>query len=346
MNYTGKGYWTNLVGGNGRELERACKALYEDLGYKVETTDATGDGNRDLVIRKKGKVGYVECKAYAKPVGVKEIRAFIGVCSIDNIEQRIFIGLSGFTDDAERTAKKGRVELLNAGDLSCLANTVDTASARKARKDHAVKGIIEREKRRVKDENNYQAYLNRKYRTHCLNSFILSLTPLYIKFRKGYDTKGQLQQFKQFHQEELGKALISGKMHPNSVVNVNRETYPYDANTVSEKDWERYLQHLKDEKERPAREAQEAKDKQERELQEQEQRRIAQERADRWNVLQEERFLEHCEVEQKEKSYDDMDKQEKREYWLKQRDLRRDSASLGLGKVVSDAMSVFLKACS
>ena len=65
--------------------------IYNKLGYKVECTQSTRDGGKDIIIRKPEILGdfiyYVECKKYAakRHIGVGIIRNLIGTVDTDRV---------------------------------------------------------------------------------------------------------------------------------------------------------------------------------------------------------------------------------------------------------------------
>ena len=79
--------WATL---DGVGFERAVARIYKEEGFDVEFTPRTNDKGVDLILRKSGKVFIVQCKAYARNVGVSAVRELVGVhASWPNAEEAI-----------------------------------------------------------------------------------------------------------------------------------------------------------------------------------------------------------------------------------------------------------------
>lgn len=89
-----------------RDFEFVMAEIYRKLGYKVETTQQTRDGGKDLIIRKPEILGdfiyYVECKKYAaeRHIGVGIVRNLVGTVSTDRVNGGILATTSFFTKNA------------------------------------------------------------------------------------------------------------------------------------------------------------------------------------------------------------------------------------------------------
>lgn len=92
----------------GTEFEIVMTEIYNKLGYKVERTQPTRDGGKDIIIRKPEILGdfiyYVECKKHeAKdPIGVGIIRSFVGTVNTDRVNGGILATTSYFSRDAKK----------------------------------------------------------------------------------------------------------------------------------------------------------------------------------------------------------------------------------------------------
>lgn len=92
----------------GTEFESVMTEIYSKLGYKVERTQPTRDGGKDIIIRKPEILGdfiyYVECKKHeAKdPIGVGIIRSFVGTVNTDRVNGGILATTSYFSRDAKK----------------------------------------------------------------------------------------------------------------------------------------------------------------------------------------------------------------------------------------------------
>lgn len=72
---TVRDFWISL---SHLEFELQCAKLFRGLGFNAETTGRTNDGGIDILLVKDGKRGAVQCKAWAQPCGVAELRDFYG----------------------------------------------------------------------------------------------------------------------------------------------------------------------------------------------------------------------------------------------------------------------------
>ena len=88
----------------GTEFEIVMTEIYNKLGYKVERTQSTRDGGKDIIIRKPEILGdfiyYVECKKYAanRHIGI----GIIGTINTDRVNGGILATTSYFTRDARK----------------------------------------------------------------------------------------------------------------------------------------------------------------------------------------------------------------------------------------------------
>ncbi|MCI9127680.1 MAG: restriction endonuclease [Eubacterium sp.] len=78
------------------------------MGYKVERTQSTRDGGKDIIIRKPEILGdfiyYVECKKYAAKnhIGVGIIRNLIGTINTDRVNGGVLATTSYFSRDSKK----------------------------------------------------------------------------------------------------------------------------------------------------------------------------------------------------------------------------------------------------
>ena len=85
-----------------------------DGGYDVRLQNTTA-GNAELSV--------VECKRYTKNVGVKELRALLGVVERDGATRGLLVTTSGFTRCARAEASQtNRIELIDYDTLCTLFN--------------------------------------------------------------------------------------------------------------------------------------------------------------------------------------------------------------------------------
>jgi len=99
------------------EFEEVMAKLMEKQGYKVDLTQATRDGGKDLIIARHDDIGnfiyYVECKQYQpkNPVGVHLVRELMGTVHADQVTAGILITSSYFSPDAKAYANKVKHQL-------------------------------------------------------------------------------------------------------------------------------------------------------------------------------------------------------------------------------------------
>ncbi|MEN0057155.1 MAG: restriction endonuclease, partial [Mucilaginibacter sp.] len=100
-----------------REFEEVMAELLEKRGYKVDLTQATRDGGKDLIIARHDDIGnfiyYVECKQYRqdRPVGVNLVRELAGTVDADKVTAGIMITSSYFSPDAVDFSNKSKHRL-------------------------------------------------------------------------------------------------------------------------------------------------------------------------------------------------------------------------------------------
>ena len=107
----------------GLELEARCQALLSKIGYKVKTTPISRDGGIDLIASKDDEVGIsqeliIQCKDYAKPVGVSVVRELIGSSPKEGNPIAVLVSPSGVTSDARKAAALGNVAVWDEAKLT------------------------------------------------------------------------------------------------------------------------------------------------------------------------------------------------------------------------------------
>jgi restriction system protein len=110
------------------EFELLVGEIARRRGYKVEMPNAGGaDGGIDLVLRKDGRRGLVQCKNWNKAkVTAKEIREFYGVLVSEGAFMGIFVTASEYTKDARDFAEGKPLQLVDGQGLAKLMNEVKT----------------------------------------------------------------------------------------------------------------------------------------------------------------------------------------------------------------------------
>lgn len=101
---------------SGSDFEIVMAEIYNKLGYKVECTQSTRDGGKDIIIRKPEILGdfiyYVECKKYAakRHIGVGIIRNLIGTVDTDRVNGGILATTSFFSPDAKKFISENKYD--------------------------------------------------------------------------------------------------------------------------------------------------------------------------------------------------------------------------------------------
>lgn len=108
-----------------RQFEEMVCDILDAQGYKVELTQQTRDGGKDIIVTQKSSLGdyciYVECKKYDKnnPVRVKLVRELYGTVMADNATAGLMVTTSYYTKDAQefRESVRNRIKLKDYQDL-------------------------------------------------------------------------------------------------------------------------------------------------------------------------------------------------------------------------------------
>ena len=103
------------------EFEEVVCEMLDKKGYKVNLTNQTRDGGKDIIIVENNILGsfliYVECKHYSPdhPIGVKLVRELYGTISADNATAGLLITSSYFSKDAInfKNTVKNRISLMD-----------------------------------------------------------------------------------------------------------------------------------------------------------------------------------------------------------------------------------------
>lgn len=101
-----------------KRFEDLCCAFYREKGIRAETTRLGADGGIDIRLFQDDSnptraTSIVQCKAWNKPVGVKEVRELRGVMAHEKVEKAFFMAPNGYTDDARAFATENRITLLD-----------------------------------------------------------------------------------------------------------------------------------------------------------------------------------------------------------------------------------------
>lgn len=108
-----------------REFEELVCEMLDKKGYKVNLTNQTRDGGKDIIIVENNLLGsfliYVECKHYSpdRPIGVNLVRELYGTISADEATAGLLITSSYFSKDAInfKNKVKHRISLMDYVEL-------------------------------------------------------------------------------------------------------------------------------------------------------------------------------------------------------------------------------------
>lgn len=106
---------------SGRDFECFVGFIFECLGYKVNVTQASRDGGKDLIIKKDGITTYVELKRYASKnkINSTQVLKLIGSACADGVHNVIFITTSSYSNDCcnIQSNKNMNIQLLDLNDF-------------------------------------------------------------------------------------------------------------------------------------------------------------------------------------------------------------------------------------
>lgn len=99
-----------------KRFELLCAKYYEAAGFKAATIAAGADGGIDVKLFKTDPnlpIAIVQCKAWSKAVGVKEVRELLGVMAHEKVARGIFITNGTYTADALAFGSSNPIQLLD-----------------------------------------------------------------------------------------------------------------------------------------------------------------------------------------------------------------------------------------
>ena len=105
---------------NGLEFEAAVSFLYENKGYKVQMTKASGDFGVDLIAEKGQERIAIQAKRYSGTVGVKAVQEVVAGGFYYKATKALVITNSYYTPAAKKMADGLGVELVNRKKLALL----------------------------------------------------------------------------------------------------------------------------------------------------------------------------------------------------------------------------------
>lgn len=114
---------------SGIEFENLCQELLEKMGFKTETTKASGDGGIDLVAHNSQPLlsgrYIIQCKRYSGSVGEPIIRDLYGVVTSERANKGILMTTGYFTPSAIKFAEDKNIELIDGEKLELLLSQND-----------------------------------------------------------------------------------------------------------------------------------------------------------------------------------------------------------------------------
>lgn len=99
-----------------KRFELLCAKYYEIAGFKAQTIASGADGGIDVKLFKLDPnipIAIVQCKAWRKAIGVKEIRELLGVMAHEKVARGIFITNGTYTPDAIAFGASNPIQLLD-----------------------------------------------------------------------------------------------------------------------------------------------------------------------------------------------------------------------------------------
>jgi hypothetical protein len=102
---------------NPTEFENFIGSVFERLGYEVNATATTGDEGIDLFLRRRGKVGVVQCKRYRNNVGQPVVRDLYGSMMHVNADEAYLITTGAISRQAQTWATGKPIYLIDGTNL-------------------------------------------------------------------------------------------------------------------------------------------------------------------------------------------------------------------------------------
>lgn len=104
-----------------RRFEAVVETLFKQAGFSTRSQSHGADGGVDIWLysnNAEGPVSVVQCKHWqGKPVGVREMREFLGVMASHGLKRGTYATSSSFTNDALAFAKANGINAQDGGSL-------------------------------------------------------------------------------------------------------------------------------------------------------------------------------------------------------------------------------------
>ena len=102
---------------SGIEFEEYLENIFQQKGYEVETTPATGDYGADLILVKNNQRIAVQAKCYTGSVGVGAVQEALAGKAFYHCDDAWVVTTGNYTMNAKQLAKKANVHLLGKTEL-------------------------------------------------------------------------------------------------------------------------------------------------------------------------------------------------------------------------------------
>jgi restriction system protein len=107
-----------------RRFETLCAELFAQAGFEARSQSHGADGGVDIWLYSRnaeGPAAVVQCKHWrGKPVGIKEVREFLGVMASRQLARGTYATTSTFTTEALRFARENGIHTLDGAGLLAL----------------------------------------------------------------------------------------------------------------------------------------------------------------------------------------------------------------------------------
>lgn len=115
-------------------FEDLSAAYYREKGIQAETTSLGADGGIDIKLYQDesgSPTSLVQCKAWSRQVGVREMREFLGVLSHEKIGKGFYMTSASFTEDAKNFAGDHGITLITGEMLLMMIQRLPEESQQK-----------------------------------------------------------------------------------------------------------------------------------------------------------------------------------------------------------------------
>lgn len=100
------------------QFEHYIADVFRLQGYEATVTKQTGDGGKDIILKKNGVTTLVECKLYTTTkVGRRDIQIFHSAIIDTDAEEGFIITTGSFAKTAVNYVKDKPIKLINSEDL-------------------------------------------------------------------------------------------------------------------------------------------------------------------------------------------------------------------------------------